>query len=986
MIFSFGEFELDLRLSVLRRGGETVRLQPKVFDTVRYLIEHRDRVVSKAELLSAVWNGQRLSGVTVPWSIRQARRALGQQSVEGPPIETVRGRGYRFAADVSTQPAAGVTVAPTEAHDSGTRRGGSIRPSAEPFLGREGPMDRLSGALAEARAGRGSFWILVGESGIGKTRCANELAAVAREAGVEVSIGRSSATEGAPPFWPWTQALREASEDHQLTREERAALLSVLGRLTPQSVSAAVGRAGAAAGLDASRFWLCEAAARAARQVTRRRPRVIIIEDLQAADEGSIDVLALLAPELAQSHLLVIATSRDDVGGRFSRRLRPCEVLGLDGLGLAEVQQYLSGAIGVEAAPDLARFVHDRTAGNPLFVKEAARMVLAQGARRGSVGAGSVALPEVARGFLHDRIANLGAKAREALDAASVIGERFELAVLGRALGWPPEVLLSCMDDALGARIVEKQVGEEYAFAHALLRDALYEDLSHQQRRRLHQKVAAALQARAAVEPRHRAIAFHLHHALPDADPAQVEHSSRLAGDAAMQVFAYADAAELYRWAIAAQGHDSDPDVRAACELMMSAAYAERQAGRVPEARERCARAIELARANGYGDLLVLAARSLRPTVWLAPVPDKLVLDALEHALEILPGGASTARSQAYGLLANIPPHSASLERSRDLSARAVEMAREIGDRSLVLEALVRTFHSLTGPDTTDELLAAADEVLRLDGPPLSWWSAEAFLARHHALAQRCDSAGAARALEAFGESARLLRISEAVWQYDRLRAQRAINAGEFAVAEASFADLFARSEGFRQYAAFHYAAQMNALSWARTGKPLPMTAVLGSSADVAWQWAASIPAFRGERALMLLSSGETIAAGAELDDLARDGFQFVTRDMGYLYTLCRLAEVAAGLGRTETAQELYDRLLPYAGYDAINAMSLGIGSVAHYLGVLARFLGRSADAKAHFEQAVATNARLGDRVHEARSRAALEETSSAARGAAPAP
>jgi tetratricopeptide (TPR) repeat protein len=848
-----------------------------------------------------------------------------------------------------------------------------MRPPAEPFLGREATMDRLSAALAEARAGRGSLWLLVGVSGIGKTRCATELAAAAREAGVEVSVGRSSATEGAPPFWPWTQALRDASDDHQLMREERASLLAVLGRLTPQSGSAAVGRAGAAAGLDASRFWLCEATARAARQVTRRRPRVLIIEDLHAADEGSLEVLALLAPELAQAHLLVIATARDDVGGRFSRRLRPCEVLGLGGLGLAEVQQYLSGAIGVAAAPELARFVHDRTAGNPLFVKEAARMVLAQGGKSGGAATGGVALPEVARGFLHDRIANLGPRVREALDAASVIGERFELAVLGRMLGWPPEVLLSSMDDALGARIVEKQAGDEYAFAHALLRDALYEDLSHMRRRRLHQTVAVALQAHAAVEPRHGAIAYHLHQALPDADPDEVERSSRLAGDAAMQVFAYADAAELYRWAIAAQGHGKVPDVRAACELMMSAAYAERQAGRVPEARERCARAVELARANGYGDLLVLAARSLRPTVWLAPVPDKLVLDALERGLEILPPGASAARSQALGLLANIPPHSSSLERSRELSARALEMAREIGDRSLVLEALVRTFHSLTGPDTTDELLAAADEVLRLDGPPLSWWSAEAFLARHQALAQRCDPAGAARALEAFGESARLLRISEAEWQYDRLCAQRAINAGEFEAAEARFAELFAQSEGFRQYAAFHYAAQMNAVSWARTGKPLPATATaLGGSFDVAWQWAASIPAFRAERALVLLSSDEATSAGAELDDLARDGFRQVTRDMGYLYSLCRLAEVAAALGRREVAEDLYERLLPYAGYNAINAMGLGIGSVAHYLGLLARFLGRTAEAKAHFEAAVATNARLGDRVHEARSRAAL--------------
>ena len=87
----------------------------------------------------------------------------------------------------------------------------------------------------------------------------------------------------------------------------------------------------------------------------------------------------------------------------------------------------------------------------------------------------------------------------------------------------------------------------------------------------------------------------------------------------------------------------------------------------------------------------------------------------------------------------------------------ALRMARELGERSLVLEALVRTLPALTGPDTIDDLLAASDEIVRLDGAPATWWSAEAFLARHYALIQRSDAAGAYRALEAFGECARIL-------------------------------------------------------------------------------------------------------------------------------------------------------------------------------------------------------------------------------------
>jgi tetratricopeptide (TPR) repeat protein len=515
------------------------------------------------------------------------------------------------------------------------------------------------------------------------------------------------------------------------------------------------------------------------------------------------------------------------------------------------------------------------------------------------------------------------------------------------------------------------------AFAHALLRDALYDDLSAAARARIHRQVATALQARAAVDNRSRAIAYHLHQALPDANPEQVEEYSRLAGDEAMRVCAYADAAELYRWAISALGHGGTPDVRATCELFVSAAYAERQAGRIAEAREYCGRAIEIATQKSFGDLLVKAARILRPTVWLAQVPDRLVLEAVERALEILPADAVAARAQAYGLLANLPPHAWSVQRSQELSSRALRAAREIGDRSLVLEALVRTFPGLAGPDTTDDLLAACDEVLRLDGPPPSWWSAEAYVARAQALIQRSDAAEASRALDAFGECAKLLRISEATWQYERLCAQRAIYAGEFMEAEARFAELFSRSEGFRHYAAFLYVAQMNALSWARSGRPLPAP-MRESTLDAEWQWTTRMPAFRAERVMAMVFEGQRSAATAGLEELARDHFRLVEPDASYLYALSRLAQAAVALGHREAAASLYESLRPYSTYNARNALSLGLGCVAHYLGMLAGLLDRPREARAHFEQAVSINERLGDRVHEQQSRTALAALSTA--------
>ena len=98
--YRFAEFDLDARTYTLTRAGHVLALQPKVFDVLRFLIEHRDRVVTKDELLDAVWPNEHGSESAVVWSISHARRALGQDRGQKQPIETVHGRGYRFTARV----------------------------------------------------------------------------------------------------------------------------------------------------------------------------------------------------------------------------------------------------------------------------------------------------------------------------------------------------------------------------------------------------------------------------------------------------------------------------------------------------------------------------------------------------------------------------------------------------------------------------------------------------------------------------------------------------------------------------------------------------------------------------------------------------------------------------------------------------------------------------------------------------------------------
>ena len=100
MTATFGTFELSLDRVELRRDGVRVAIEPQVFDVLSYLVTHRDRVVSKHELLDEVWGTRFVSESALTSRIKSARRAVGDTGRDQRIIRTVHGRGYRFVADV----------------------------------------------------------------------------------------------------------------------------------------------------------------------------------------------------------------------------------------------------------------------------------------------------------------------------------------------------------------------------------------------------------------------------------------------------------------------------------------------------------------------------------------------------------------------------------------------------------------------------------------------------------------------------------------------------------------------------------------------------------------------------------------------------------------------------------------------------------------------------------------------------------------------
>ena len=196
MRYRFGQFELDAARYELWRAGKLLAVKPKVFELLCYLIEHRDRVVSQRELLDVLWTGQHVGETAVPWTVRQARSILSQKSGQRGPIETVHARGYRWlgAAEVLESAKSPPTVAPV----------------GLPFVGRQLLMAGLDAVVDGVQEGRGGMVLLVGDAGIGKTRCMDELAQAARARGYSVWSGRCMLDAAAPVYTPWIHALRSA--------------------------------------------------------------------------------------------------------------------------------------------------------------------------------------------------------------------------------------------------------------------------------------------------------------------------------------------------------------------------------------------------------------------------------------------------------------------------------------------------------------------------------------------------------------------------------------------------------------------------------------------------------------------------------------------------------------------------------------------------------------------------------------------------------
>jgi DNA-binding SARP family transcriptional activator len=447
----------------------------------------------------------------------------------------------------------------------------SLQAAADELVGRDDQLAALDGALAGARGGRGRVMLVAGEPGIGKTRLAEEAARRGAGAGMQVAWGRCHEGDGAPALWPWAQVVRQLAAE--LAPGQLAAMLGPsaawLGQLMPELAEPArPGGPPRIADLGAARFQLNQAVAGLLRRLAEARPLLVVVDDLHWADVPSLSLLAFLAGELKDARMVVVGTYRDVevVAGRplaetlgALAREPVVERIALGGLDRAGVGRLIGATIGATPAEPLVDAVADRCGGNPFFITELLRLLQSE---RGLTAPDAAAaarqeVPVGVRDVLRRRLARLPAQTSTVLMVAAVAGRGFDLDLIEAVTGLDDEAALDAAEAAVLAGLVieDDRAAGRYRFAHALVRETIYQDISRARRARLHARIADALVAVRGAEPEPAAeMAYHCWQAAPVFGAARALPHLLRAGEQAAAQLAYEAADEQFERALELAG------------------------------------------------------------------------------------------------------------------------------------------------------------------------------------------------------------------------------------------------------------------------------------------------------------------------------------------------------------------------------------------------------------------------------------------------
>ena len=825
-----------------------------------------------------------------------------------------------------------------------------IRLGNDPYVGHSGDLEEVAGLLRSAGQGRGAVLLVSGDAGMGKTRFAEESTHIAEGTGLAVCWGQCVETEGAPPYLPWTQAFRQLSVGAPQVR-------------LPDWRSPG--------GEGGSRFQLFEEALEALRQLSAARAALVVLDDLQWADAASLHLLQYAASLLPSIPMLVMATHRDsdEEPGPLSTTLpniwrqRGVRRLPLRRLSSPEADQLARHALGIGADATISGSIQLRAEGNPLYIRELGSLLAEPGGSPGE-------LPRSIRDVIAARLRRLNEVGQGLLRAAAVLGQEFDVTVLGVVTGQPPAVIQNLLADAARRRLVRRAEGR-WRFTHGLIREVLYAELSGEDRLRLHADAARALREApgSLAKPSGEVIAHHLVQAVPLLGPEPALMATLEAADAAEAALAYEDAATQLSLAVELASLVASPHMQRG-ELLLRLGRCRFRAGAISAAWDACRKAAEEARAAGDWPSVADAATAIRAVDEGRSGQSRLALEIDElctEALERLPESDLSRRAK---LLAqrSLVAHPFAPRPEPPLGIAALHAAEASGDLDARFMALQARKEELVAPEYCLERLSVGDRALRLAGEgagsqPAAWghiWRIDTLweLGRRAQLDAEVAVFGAL--VERMGEPLHS-------WRLRLIQAAIARMEGRFAETAALLDQALeiGRRGGHEDVDFIDMVARSNmSVEIGGSDEFEPQVRRFAESAGniFARHWQAGL-----------------IGASDRTDELRRlwpalvEPFAGFPRNAIWITATAAVAEMCCQVEDSRYAPQLYASLLPFADRQVVSIAQAGSrGPVALYLGNLAALIGEWEDSEAFLQQSIASAVSMGSPPHEAIARHAL--------------
>jgi predicted ATPase len=551
--------------------------------------------------------------------------------------------------------------------------------------------------------------LVAGEPGIGKTRLSREAMVYARLRGARVLTGACYEQEATVPYLPFVEALR-----NYIRSRPPAEIRGEVGEAGPELIKILPELAELIPGLQASpplepaheRLRLFDGITDFLVRASRSAPLLLFLDDLHWADGTSLHLLTHLARRLRSERILVLGTYRDveldrehplaDVLREMNRE-RLYQRMLLRRLDREGVRALIGAMFSVEQVSDeFTDLIYRETEGNPFFLEEVLKHLVEtgamyrEGARWERKGIAEIEVPQSVKEVIGRRLEQVSDPCRQTLTLAAVIGRRFDFDVLVRTTEGGEDKTLDALEEAMRSQLLrEEKVGNavQYDFAHALIRETLYDGLSLRRRMTLHQKIAAAVEQTymgrldAVVED----LAHHYAQAPHGANLEKAIHYSVEAARKSTRLFAYDEAVKHYRTAAELLEESRDEARRAGIFLAMGEplVYLDRKDEAVA-AYERALRFYEQSNDRaGAGDVHRLIGRALqRLRAFSAAIPH------LERALQMLsPTAQATEVIQTHLYLSRARSFVGDHDAAERHAQTALEMASQLGADTLQAEA-----------------------------------------------------------------------------------------------------------------------------------------------------------------------------------------------------------------------------------------------------------------------------------------------------------